>query len=79
MLDLEEAMEEADEPNLTWQELFRLLGVPTTENGVPVNMSDAANACLHTLSNPAVQNLSHKERIRALRSAAATLSILMGC
>ena len=78
MLDMEETMVETDAPPLSWQELFQLLGVQTTGNGVPVNMTDAANACVQVATNPAVQNLPHTERIRALRAAAAAHAVLMG-
>ncbi len=78
MLDVEEAMVATDAPTLSWHDLFRLLGVQTTGNGVPVNMTDAANACVHVATNPAVEKLPHTERIRALRAAAAAHAVLMG-
>ena len=78
MLDVEEAMVATDAPTLSWQELFQLLGVQTTGNGVPVNVIDAAHACVHVATNPAVEKLPHTERIRALRAAAAAHAVLMG-
>ncbi len=77
MFDMEEAMVATDAPTLSWHDLFRLLGVPTTGNGVPVNMTDAAHACVHAATNPAVQKLPHTERICALRAAAAAHAVLM--
>jgi hypothetical protein len=77
MLDMEEAMVETDAPTLSWHDLFRLLGVQTTGNGVPVNMTNAINACVHVATNPAVEKLPHTERIRALRAAAAAHAVLM--
>jgi hypothetical protein len=75
LADLEEAIESSAEPNMSWEELTKALGLPVGTNGQP-NMVDLFNACWHVQSNPAVQALPTQERIRVIRSAADAMSYL---
>ncbi len=75
LVDLIEAAEESEEEFLTWIELATALGVEPKEDG-DLDGIELFNACLNAQGNPKVKQLSHNERIRVIRSAAAALSAL---
>jgi hypothetical protein len=68
---------ESAEPNLTGEELAKLLGV-TERPDDPNFVVTFFNACIKVQTNPTVQALPDSERVRAIRSAMHAMGMILG-
>ena len=75
LVELLLASELTDDDNMTWEELAQLLGVAINEEG-EFDGVVMFNACLSAQSNPALQALSLRERVRVIKSAGDAMDSL---
>ena len=76
LADLGESMEPTDEVNMTGLEVAELLGFDISDPD-KINLTDLANACLGIQSNEQVMTLPKPQRLRAIRSAAGVLDMIV--
>lgn len=62
---------------LTHQQLAELLDVDLDPEGVPIDINEYINACLHIGGSPGYELLENEARIQALASAAGALEQLV--
>lgn len=77
IIDIRKSMEPTDEPNLTYGELIKALGVTADDKGC-VNGIALFNACIGVFDNKRIMGLPDKERLRVIRSAEGAISNRLG-